>query len=435
MMDDILLDTYRNIVENIADGVRVLDANGIIVYANNAFSSLFGFEGKEITGKSVYELYPPEVHSSVARHLADLKSGKRLRYEARCISKKTQEFYVEISAVPISDKEGIYQGSYTVIRDITEKIAFEKKLTEEKNFFNDVVSLCPDSIIGVNREGTVIIFNKAAERLTGYNSEDVINKMSIISIYGSKETARLIKKKIYSNDYGPHGQVEGLETHLLGRDGHKIPIRLSATIICKGGEEIGSVGFFHDLTTRKNMEAKLRELSVTDSLSGLYNQRHFYTVLAEEINRNNRHKRALSLICFDIDNFKQCNDKLGHLEGDNIIRMVGQILREKLRRSDHAFRYGGDEFMVLLPETPLDDAYFSAERIRNEFNSRWSFGSLCDSSYLKKITLSLGVAEVNPGELPETFIKRADLAMYEAKRAGGDRTVRAGSQIGKYLSC
>ncbi len=435
MMDDILPDTYRNIVENIADGVRVLDENGIIIYANNAFSNFFGFEVKEIIGKSVYELYPPETHPSVDRHLADLKSGKKLRYEAKCINRKTQELYVEISAVPITDKEGTYRGSYTVLRDITEKIAFEKKLMEEKNFFNDVVSLCPDSIIGVNREGMVIIFNKAAERLTGYKSDDVINNMSIISIYGSKETARLIKKNIYSNDYGNNGQLDGFETYLLGRDGHKIPIRLSATIICKEGEEIGSVGFFHDLTTRKHMEAKLRELSVTDSLSGLYNQRHFYTVLAEEINRNNRYKRALSLICFDIDNFKQCNDKLGHLEGDNIIRMVGQILREKLRRSDHAFRYGGDEFMILLPETSMDDAHFSAERIRNEFNSRWSFGSLCDTSCLKRITLSLGVAEVNPGELAETFIKRSDLAMYEAKRAGGDRTVRAGAQIGKYLSC
>jgi len=434
-MDDILPDTYRKIIENIADGVRVLDENGIIVYANKAFSNLFGFEGKEITGKSVYELYPPEAHSSVARHLTELKAGKTLRYEAKCISRKTQELYVEISAVPITDKEGIYRGSYTVLRDITEKIAFEKKLTEEKNFFNDVVSLCPDSIIGVNRNGIIIIFNKAAERLTGYKSNDVINEMNIINIYGSKETARLIKKNIYSNNYGTPGQLDGFETYLLGRDKHKIPIRLSATLICRDGEEIGSVGFFHDLTNRNHMEAKLRELSVTDSLSGLYNQRHFYTVLAEEISRNNRYKRALSLICFDIDNFKQCNDKLGHLEGDNVIRMVGQILREKLRRSDHAFRYGGDEFMILLPETPLDDAHFSAERVRNEFNSRWSFGSLCDTSCLKQITLSLGVAEANSGELPETFIKRADLAMYEAKRAGGDRTVRAGSQIGKYLSC
>ena len=91
--------------------------------------------------------------------------------------------------------------------------------------------------------------------------------------------------------------------------------------------------------------------------------------------------------------------------------------------------------MILIPETPLDDAYFSAERVRKEFNSRWSFDSVCGTSELRQITLSLGVAEVNPEELPATFIKRADLAMYEAKRAGGNRTVRAASQIGKYLQC
>ncbi len=181
------------------------------------------------------------------------------------------------------------------------------------------------------------------------------------------------------------------------------------------------------------MEGRLRELSITDSLSGLFNQRYFYSILAGEMVGSRKKQHPLSLICFDIDNFKCCNDKLGHLEGDNVIRMVGQILRDTLRHKDMAFRYGGDEFMILLPETDLSNACFSAERIRKAFNSHWSFGSVCDeNTFSEQVTLSLGVAQFNHEEVTDTFIKRADLAMYEAKRAGGNQTVEAGIQIGKY---
>lgn len=193
------------------------------------------------------------------------------------------------------------------------------------------------------------------------------------------------------------------------------------------------MGFFHDLTFRKQMEARLRELSITDSLSGLFNQRYFYSILTEEMLRSRENQCPLSLICFDIDNFKCCNDRLGHLEGDNIIRMVGHILRDTLRHKDTAFRYGGDEFMVLLPGTDLNNARFLAERIRKAFNSQCSFCSVWDKdTFSEQVTLSLGVAQFNPEEVTDTFVKRADLAMYEAKRASGDQTVEAGIQIGKY---
>ncbi len=306
------------------------------------------------------------------------------------------------------------------------------ELLKEKDFFNNLIALCPDSIIGINREGIIILFNQAAEKLTHYNSKDVIGKMSIVEIYGSAELARFLKKKIYSLEFGGIGQLEGFEIEVADRFGRKIPIRLSATLVYdKEGQEAGSVGFFHNLTVRKQMESRLRELSITDSLSGLFNQRHFYTILEREIERSGTQGHPLSLICFDIDNFKQCNDKLGHLEGDNIIRSLGQMLTHTLRPSDLAFRYGGDEFMVLLPETDLISAAYFAEKIRNEFNARWPFDLPCGDKISLKVTLSMGLAQINPDEKANLFIKRADLAMYEAKRGGGDRIVKAAQQIGE----
>ncbi len=315
--------------------------------------------------------------------------------------------------------------------DITERTRLEKDIVKEKDFLNKLISLCPDGIIGVNKQGKIIIFNQAAEKLTLHKAEDVVGKMNVTDIYDSLEKARFVKKNIYSREHGGEGQLQDFEIEIVTRDGNKIPIRLSATLIHKNGQEIGSVGFFHDISDWKQLEARLHDLSIRDSLSGLFNHRHFHSVLAEELIRTHRYERPLSLICFDLDNFKQYNDKLGHLEGDNVIRFVGQYLKENIRGTDRAFRYGGDEFMILLPETVVANAYLAAENIRKHFNASWPYDAVCKKYNLNPVTLSIGVAEVNAEEDPKILIKRADLAMYEAKRSGGNRTIEATPKIGK----
>ena len=180
------------------------------------------------------------------------------------------------------------------------------------------------------------------------------------------------------------------------------------------------MGFFHDLSPQKKIEKKLRRLSITDALTDLYNQRYFYSNLSREIGRALRYQRPLSLICFDLDHFKACNDQLGHLEGDNILRMVGKQLLGIVRKSDTAYRYGGDEFFVLLPETELQNAKQTGEKIRASFNDHWPYDVAHKDFDLKPVTLSVGVAQLEKNETAEALIKQADVAMYEAKRQGGD---------------
>lgn len=431
-MDEISVETYQKIVENIADGLRVLDARARIIYANQALCRMLGYSREELLGRPVFMLYPPAEHPEVENRLAELRQGRTLRYQSRYQAKDGRFLYISVSSVPIFDSKDRYNGCYTVIQDITEQKELQNQVIAEKDFLNDLVELCPDGIVGVDRKGTIIIFNEAVERLTHYKSQEVIGQMHITELYTPSELARFIKKKLYGPEYGGRGRIEGMEVEVQDRYLRKIPIRLSATLIWKDGQEIGSVGYFHDMTQQKQIQAKLRQLSVTDSLSGVFNQRHFYSVLEKEVKRAERYERPLSLICFDIDHFKQFNDSLGHLEGDNIIRLVGQILREQTRQSDQSFRYGGDEFMVILPETELVEAYVCAEKIREQFNANWPLGDACEKVGLTRATLSLGVAAYNPGEISEVFIKRTDLAMYEAKRAGGDHTVEAVARIGRF---
>ncbi len=299
--------------------------------------------------------------------------------------------------------------------------AFASIMAREKIITN-MIAVCPDGIIGVDMHGTVVVFNGMAAAMTRRNAEDVLGSLDIGEIYESRDHARGIKAALYSEEYGGIGRLEGFETSIVDIEGKAIPIRLSAVVISDEGTEIGSVGFFHDMTSQKEMERKLHNLSITDGLTNLFNQRHFHSCLADEIGRVKRYNSPLSLICFDLDRFKDCNDRFGHLEGDNVLRRIGNLLNVVTRHSDKAFRYGGDEFFVLLPETNLSQATVTAEKIRKMFNDSWPYETGM-SSVEFRVTLSIGVVQ-RMGEVSgEALIRRADVAMYKAKSQGGDRVI------------
>lgn len=164
---------------------------------------------------------------------------------------------------------------------------------------------------------------------------------------------------------------------------------------------------------RTQMVEKLKKLSITDDLTGLYNSRHFYHQLAAEIKRYTRYKRPLALLMLDIDHFKHFNDTYGHLEGDQILSKIGGLITTGLRTMDTAYRFGGEEFTVILPETDANAAAAVAQRIRDEVEkTKLSINSEGN------ITLSIGVTEYADGEAISDFVKRADQAMYRSKEKG-----------------
>ncbi len=159
---------------------------------------------------------------------------------------------------------------------------------------------------------------------------------------------------------------------------------------------------------------KLDQYSITDSLTGLYNKREFYRRIFEETRKSAMFGRKLSVAVFDLDGFKEWNDTYGHLEGDNLLRKLGNALKKRLRASDTAFRFGGDEFIILMPNTSKE----SAKKVMSDilFITR----ELTTGKQVK-ITISAGIAEYNPNESVEEFIERADEALYKAKKEGKNR--------------
>lgn len=175
---------------------------------------------------------------------------------------------------------------------------------------------------------------------------------------------------------------------------------------------VGVLAVLRDVTEKIRIEKELLELSITDGLTGLHNQRHFYNELDKEMERSKRQHTTLSLLLFDLDDFKVFNDIHGHLEGDKVLKNVAQAVLKSIRRMDSAYRYGGDEFTVILPGATRNEGAQVAERIKKSFES---------TPYLQQIKLSIGLVEFDPQYELTTFVKHADEAMYTAKKMGGDQ--------------
>lgn len=166
---------------------------------------------------------------------------------------------------------------------------------------------------------------------------------------------------------------------------------------------------------RVQMLDELKKLSITDGLTQLYNSRYFYTQLKGEIERCNRYGHRLGLLLLDIDNFKDYNDSYGHLEGDKILVRLGRIIKSCLRKMDTAYRYGGEEFTIILPGTHGEEASTVAERLRTAVAAEdFTNGRHPDV----RITISIGVTQYRQKEKISSFVQRADQAMYQSKQSG-----------------
>jgi len=169
---------------------------------------------------------------------------------------------------------------------------------------------------------------------------------------------------------------------------------------------------YKTLKEKEKLEEEVRRLSVTDDLTSLYNHRHFFKTLEAELVRLRRQKTSLSLLMFDLDNFKNYNDRYGHLEGDKVLKSVGEIVKHSIRYNvDSGYRYGGDEFAVLLIGASMDQAMTIAERIRSSI----------EQTKFQNITVSIGLSEYRDHFDLEGFVKSADNALYTAKHSGGNR--------------
>lgn len=182
----------------------------------------------------------------------------------------------------------------------------------------------------------------------------------------------------------------------------------------------------------KELLKQTQELSISDDLTGLYNQMHFFELLNLETRKSQRYNLNYSLIIFDVDFFKNYNDHNGHMYGSETLKSIGTIMKNKFRTSDLLAKYGGDEFVIILPQTDKVGAYLAAERLRESVEKQVFHGA--ETQPLKKLTISIGLASYpEHGLSDEEILNRTDKALYFAKESGRNRTIIYNENIEKEL--
>jgi diguanylate cyclase (GGDEF)-like protein len=175
-------------------------------------------------------------------------------------------------------------------------------------------------------------------------------------------------------------------------------------------------GYLSDISDLKRVEHALRKLSVTDSLTGVYNRRYFHERLSAELLRADRDQSSVAVVMLDIDHFKRVNDRFGHPVGDRVLQGICRILNQRLRRNDVLCRLGGEEFVVLCPGSNAEQAGQLARQLWDALRSE-------PLEQVGRVTASFGVAGLAPGDDLEALLARADAGVYLAKQNGRDQVV------------
>ena len=265
-----------------------------------------------------------------------------------------------------------------------------------------------DGMLAIDAIGQIADINPAMEHLLGHPASEIIG--------------RPINQAL--SEWDP------LAENLQGAAGQQIEFSLQRkqtihyydlrTFPLKNrhGHETGKLAILREITALKLAQNALQEMAITDPLTGIHNRRYFYQAAQQELNRTIRYKHPLTAVMIDIDHFKYINDTCGHADGDEVLRSMAQCLQRNVRQIDILCRYGGEEFVILLSETNIEQAMQTAERIRLETENL----SLILSNTAITITISLGLAEFQYTEDLDQLLRHADKALYAAKHAGRNNT-------------
>ncbi len=294
-----------------------------------------------------------------------------------------------------------------------EKESLLKRLLQKKvNYLENIIQNSNDIIFTIDFDSFILKFNKGAEFHFGYSQEEILGKPLDQLFVKKREISSIVKKVAKSSE------VVNEEISMKTKSGEIRQLNLSISKMNYENINInGYVVTAKDITEQKKLELELRNknvqlglLAITDSLTDLYNVRHFYSQIKRELKRLGRNpERKLSVILIDIDHFKELNDTEGHQMGDHVLASLAQVIKVCIREDvDSGFRYGGDEFVIVLPDTDKSQSEVAARRIQKQFGA-FKFGNT---------SLSIGITEAQTDDNEETIVKRADDAMYHSKRTG-----------------
>ncbi len=449
---------FRTLVENIGEGIAIVDQNEGITFANPAAEKIFNVRKNGLIGKSLKDFTTSDAFKRILEQTEHRKSGEKSVYEFEIARPDGQTRNLLVTATPLTDPTTGFQGGFGVLRDITELKKSQEREKEQRLLSEALrkVSIALSSTLNLNQVFDMILTNVGkvvphdtanimliegqtvkVVRITGYEKFGYKKNFSNLefSISSSPDFQRKLKQKktrIIEDTTQDPFWIDLTGTNFVRSN-------LSAPIIVKD-KVVGFInldgrqpGFFTKehadrLTSfayqaaiaieNARMYEQMQYLAVTDELTGIFNRRGIIETGEKEFNRAVRFKHPLCLVWVDFDHYKKINDDYGHETGDKVLKDMVAACRKKLRDIDSFGRMGGDEFIILLPETDLKGGVYVAERLRKIVEkTRNSVGKKRIS-----VTASFGVTELSPKHNAfSKMLSAADDAMYAAKRAGRNR--------------
>lgn len=306
----------------------------------------------------------------------------------------------------------------------------ELSLRDSEIRYRRLFEAAQDGILILDAEtGAITDVNPFMVKMLGYSREEFIGKkLWEVGTFKDVEASKDAFQALQENEY-----IRYEDLPLKAKDGRLVQVEFVSNVYWAGGVRVIQCNI-RDITERLQVqdallksEASLREESVRDHLTGLFNRRYMEETLTRELLRASRKKFSLGIIMLDVDNLKQCNDTWGHAAGDAMLQELGGVLHGNFRGEDVPCRYGGDEFVIILPDASRAATYERAESLC-EFVRQFHFKF--EEQPLGTVTLSLGVA-VFPehGSAGDIIVRAADEALYRAKHAGRGQVVMAGSPV------
>jgi diguanylate cyclase (GGDEF)-like protein/PAS domain S-box-containing protein len=399
----------ENIVDRSVDPILATDLHGKFTFVSRGAEEMFGLPKQELLGKKISQFYAGGDREARKIMKVLAKKEKLRNYETEFIGPRGKLISVILSASLLKDGRGNPVGTLGVSREITEYKNLLNHITRTEQSYQKLFEAVNDAICYLNRDGYFSTFNRMFLKMTGYTEKETRSSHFSRIIHPDDLPMMLNDhEKVLRGDYAP----ERYTFRLINKEEKVIYVEGNFRRLKEKNEVLGVLAVLRDVTEKIRLEKELLELSITDGLTGLHNQRHFYNELDKEMERVKRQHTTLSLLLFDLDDFKVFNDIHGHLEGDKVLRSVAQVVLKSIRRMDSAYRYGGDEFTVILPGAGKAEAAQVADRIRKSFTH---------TPYLQQIKLSIGLVEFDPQYDLTNFVKHTDEAMYTAKKMGGDQ--------------
>jgi diguanylate cyclase (GGDEF)-like protein/PAS domain S-box-containing protein len=393
---------YRNLVANAAVGVYKTNLNGEFIFVNNALAKMLEFGSpEELMAESVLSVYKnPEDRNLLIAELR--KYGKVESFDVELITRRGNVKNVLLNAT-LERKTGI-SG---MIIDVTERKQAENALRESEEKYRSLVHSTEDSIYLVDRNYKYLFMNERHVTRMGFSGDEYIGR-SFGEFHSPDNTKWFVEKADEVFHTGRSIQHE----HKSKNDGGCFLLTLSP-VKKPDGAIVAVTVVSKDISRIKTMEAKLRALSLTDELTGLYNRRGFFTVGEQLLKQSRRQKTGIFVVYADVDDLKEINDKWGHREGDMALIHAAAVLRGTFRESDIIARIGGDEFVVLAMET----AKSGTEKLGNRLQSILNTYNAKNRRY--ELSLSTGITYCAPECLYsiDELLIQGDQLMYEQKKS------------------